>query len=50
MSEQELSVSEQEELRREKVNQLRELGVNPYPNSFEVTHHSISTKSNTKFR
>lgn len=46
MSEQTLSVSEQEELRREKVIQLRELGINPYPYSFDVTHHSTFIKSN----
>jgi lysyl-tRNA synthetase class 2 len=40
MSDQELSLSEQEEIRREKLQQLHELGVNPYPHSFDVTHHS----------
>ncbi len=40
MSEQELSLSEQEEIRREKLEQLHELGVNPYPYSFDVTHTS----------
>lgn len=40
MSEQELSLSEQEQLRREKLGQLIEAGVNPYPPQFEVTHHS----------
>ncbi len=40
MSDQELSLSEQEEIRREKLQQLQELGVNPYPHSFDVTHNS----------
>jgi len=40
MSEQELSLSEQEQLRREKLQQLWDMGINPYPYSFEVTHHS----------
>ncbi|MAL16146.1 MAG: lysine--tRNA ligase [Balneola sp.] len=40
MSEQELSLSEQEEIRREKLDELHDLGVNPYPYSFEVTHTS----------
>ncbi|MGN8225121.1 lysine--tRNA ligase [Gracilimonas sp. BCB1] len=40
MSDQELSLSEQEEIRREKLQQLQDLGVNPYPHSFDVTHNS----------
>ncbi|MEX0845202.1 MAG: lysine--tRNA ligase [Balneolaceae bacterium] len=40
MSEQELSHSEQEEIRREKLEQLHELGVAPYPYSYDVTHTS----------
>lgn len=40
MSEQELSLSEQEEIRREKLEELHQLGVNPYPYSFDVTHTS----------
>ncbi|MTI88378.1 MAG: lysine--tRNA ligase [Balneolaceae bacterium] len=40
MSNQELSLSEQEEIRREKLEQIRELGFDPYPHSFEVTHTS----------
>lgn len=40
MSDQELSISEQEEIRREKLDQLRELGVLPYPYSYDVTHTS----------
>ncbi|MCG8373061.1 MAG: lysine--tRNA ligase [Balneolales bacterium] len=46
MSNQELSLSEQEEIRREKLTQLNELGVNPYPYSFEVTHFSTQIKEN----
>ena len=40
MSEQELSLSEQEQLRRDKLQQLWDMGINPYPYAFEVTHHS----------
>lgn len=40
MSNQELTHSEQEEIRRGKLTQLNELGINPYPYSFEVTHTS----------
>lgn len=42
MSDQELSLSEQEEIRREKLEQLRQLGVNPYPYLFDATHTSES--------
>lgn len=40
MSQQELSLSEQEQIRREKRTQLQEMGINPYPPQFEHTHHS----------
>ena len=46
MSNQEISLSEQEEIRREKLTQIIELGVNPYPYSFEVTHSSKQIKAN----
>lgn len=46
MSDQELSLSEQEEIRREKLEQLQELGVNPYPYSFETSHSSKSILEN----
>ncbi|MFA5667674.1 MAG: lysine--tRNA ligase [Balneolaceae bacterium] len=46
MSAQELSHSEQEEIRREKLAQLLELGINPYPYSFDVTHNSKQIKQN----
>ncbi|MEX0719159.1 MAG: lysine--tRNA ligase [Balneolaceae bacterium] len=45
MSNQELSLSEQEEIRREKLNELQKLGVNPYPYSFEVTDTSKQIKA-----
>lgn len=45
MSQEDISLSEQEEIRREKLNQLNELGVNPYPYSFEVTHYSNNIKA-----
>jgi len=38
MSEQEPSLSEQHQLRREKLEDLKELGVQPYPYSYDVTH------------
>lgn len=47
MSHHDISLSEQEEIRREKLNQLHEMGVNPYPYSFEVTHFSKSIKADT---
>ncbi len=40
MSNQELTHSEQEEIRREKLTELNKLGINPYPYSFDVTHSS----------
>jgi len=46
MSNQELTHSEQEEIRREKLTELNKLGVNPYPYSFDVTHHSKQILAN----
>ena len=46
MSNHDISHSEQEEIRREKLTQLNELGVNPYPYSFDVTHSSKFIKNN----
>lgn len=43
----ELSVSEQQALRREKLQQIIELGINPYPNTFEVTQTTAQLRSNT---
>jgi lysyl-tRNA synthetase class 2 len=40
MSNTESSVSEQHEIRLEKLQKLRELGYDPYPYEFEVTHKS----------
>ena len=40
MSNTESSVSEQHEIRLEKLQELRELGYEPYPYDFEVTHKS----------
>jgi len=42
MSNHDIPLSEQEEIRRKKLTQLNELGVNPYPYSFDVTHTSKS--------
>ena len=40
-----MSLSEQEIIRREALDRIRELGINPYPHeSFEVTHHSQDLK------
>ena len=46
MSHQELSLSEQEQIRREKRSQLQEMGINPYPPQFEQSHHSIEVLEN----
>jgi lysyl-tRNA synthetase class 2 len=40
MSNTESSVSEQHEIRLEKLQKLREMEANPYPHSFDVTHNS----------
>ena len=40
MSNTESSLSEQQEIRLEKLQSLRELGVDPYPFKYDVTHHS----------
>ena len=40
MSQNEPSISEQQAIRREKLDQLKELDVNPYPYTYDVTHHS----------
>ena len=40
-----MQLSEQELVRREKLNKLRELGINPYPaNLFPVNHTSKQIK------
>ncbi len=41
----ELSLSEQQALRREKLQQLIDEGVNPYPYEFDVTHSSDQIKA-----
>jgi len=46
MSNTESSLSEQQEIRLEKLQKLRELGVNPYPFEYEVTHHSADILEN----
>lgn len=40
MSNTETSVSEQHEIRLEKLKELQEMGINPYPYDFDVTHSS----------
>lgn len=44
MSNQEPSLSEQAQIRRDKVTALRELGINPFAYDFDVTHHSADIK------
>ena len=45
MSNQELTHSEQEQIRREKRAQLINMGVNPYPPEFNQTHNSTEVIS-----
>lgn len=40
MTDKEINLSEQESFRRQKLQQLRDLGVNPYPYEFDVNHTS----------
>ena len=40
MSNAEPSLSEQQQIRIEKLDQLRELDINPYPHQYDVTHYS----------
>ena len=40
MAQTEPSLSEQQEIRLEKLDQLKEYDVNPYPYEYDVTHHS----------
>lgn len=44
--ENELQLNEQQALRREKLQQLIDMGVNPYPYTFEVKHTSKDIKNN----
>lgn len=44
MSTTELNLSEQEAIRREKLAELQQMGVNPYPYSFDTTHNSEAIK------
>jgi len=45
MSEKELSLSEQQAIRREKLSHLRDMGINPYPYAFELTSDTTAIKS-----
>ena len=40
MAQSEPTLSEQQEIRLEKLDQLKEYDVNPYPYEYDVTHHS----------
>ena len=44
MSTTETNLSEQEAIRREKLVELQQMGVNPYPYSFDTTHNSEEIK------
>ena len=46
MSNQEPSLNEQAQIRREKVAELRSMGVNPFAYSFDVSHNSAEIKAN----
>ena len=41
MSTTEPTLSEQQTIRREKLEELRSAGINPFPYSFDVSHHSV---------
>ncbi|MEX2602231.1 MAG: lysine--tRNA ligase [Balneolaceae bacterium] len=41
MSDHDSPVSEQQAIRKEKLEELRKIGINPYPYEYEVTHHSV---------
>lgn len=45
MSNTDPSLNEQQQIRLEKLDELRELGVNPFPNSYDVTHYSAEILS-----
>ncbi len=44
MNETELSLTEQARFRREKLDEIRKLGVNPYPHYFEADHHTTQIR------
>jgi len=46
--EHDINLNEQQAFRREKLNQLIELGVNPYPHKYDVTHTSKHIKNQEK--
>jgi len=46
MDNSETSLSEQQQIRLEKLRQLRELDINPYPYSYDVTHFSTDVLDN----
>jgi len=46
MSKTETTISEQQAIRLEKLNQLRELDINPYPYNYDVTHYSSDILKN----
>ncbi|TVQ02084.1 MAG: lysine--tRNA ligase [Balneolaceae bacterium] len=46
MDNSETSLSEQQQIRLEKLRQLRELDINPYPYSYDVTHFSTNILGN----
>lgn len=46
MSNQEPTLSEQQEIRREKLQQLRKSGIKPYPYKFDVSHRAVEILEN----
>jgi len=46
MSTTEPTLSEQQTIRREKLEELRSAGINPFPYSFDVSHHSVDILNN----
>lgn len=49
MSNPEPSINEQQQIRLEKLTQLREMGINPYPYKFDVTHKASELLNNPDF-
>ncbi len=44
MNETELSLTEQARFRRDKLEEIRKMGVNPYPHEFEADHHAVQIR------
>ena len=46
MKETELSLTEQARIRREKLDEIRKLGLDPYPHDFQTDHHAKEIREN----